>query len=278
MDRKTAILRSANEHFAVHGFRGASLRDIARDAQVSLTLLNHHFGSKLDLLRAVVHAHRYVLAGVIDAGRSALPTDGSRPRIEALVSGLIDVIRRAGEDDDGRRFMLLLSRMTDDSQADAMALVRQEVEEAADAFIEVVMAAYPNATREKAALGYLCTTTSILRCATSGSRLAEMARRPSERRPVPAPASSASLPVAPAGAMLDPGMPARVDGAAVSAVAVAADAAEAASSLAPRGESSDAGVSALAPAPDAAPRPSGPATDHVGLQRFLVAGLDALMA
>src|SRR6201992_32017 len=61
MQRKTAILLAANHHFAHHGFRGASLRDIARDAQVSLTLLNHHFGSKYQLLSAVIDAHRAML-------------------------------------------------------------------------------------------------------------------------------------------------------------------------------------------------------------------------
>jgi AcrR family transcriptional regulator len=52
---------AANHHFAHHGFRGASLRDIARDAQVSLTLLNHHFGSKFQLLSAVIDTHRAML-------------------------------------------------------------------------------------------------------------------------------------------------------------------------------------------------------------------------
>src|ERR1700750_3377934 len=61
MQRKKAILGAANHHFAHHGFRGASLRDIARDAEVSLTLLNHHFGSKFQLLSAVIDTHRAML-------------------------------------------------------------------------------------------------------------------------------------------------------------------------------------------------------------------------
>src|SRR5476649_2956636 len=61
MQRKNAILVAANHHFAHYGFRGASLRDIARDAQVSLTLLNHHFGSKYQLLSAVIDSHRAML-------------------------------------------------------------------------------------------------------------------------------------------------------------------------------------------------------------------------
>jgi len=61
--RRTRILDAAARAFASHGYRGSSLRDIARDAGVSLTLLDHHFGGKGHLLEAVIkgqheHCHR----------------------------------------------------------------------------------------------------------------------------------------------------------------------------------------------------------------------------
>jgi AcrR family transcriptional regulator len=52
--RKTRILDEARRAFSLRGFAGASLRDIASEAAVSLTLVNHYFGSKEQLLRAVV--------------------------------------------------------------------------------------------------------------------------------------------------------------------------------------------------------------------------------
>jgi AcrR family transcriptional regulator len=52
--RRDRILESAARAFATHGFRGSSLRDIARDAGCSLTLLDHHFGGKNQLLDAVL--------------------------------------------------------------------------------------------------------------------------------------------------------------------------------------------------------------------------------
>lgn len=61
MQRKNAILISAGDHFGRFGFRGSSLRDIARDAGVSLTLVNHHFGSKAHLLSATIIAQREIL-------------------------------------------------------------------------------------------------------------------------------------------------------------------------------------------------------------------------
>jgi len=47
-----AILRAAYDEFARVGFQGASLRNIGDTAKVNHRLINHHFGSKLDLWKA----------------------------------------------------------------------------------------------------------------------------------------------------------------------------------------------------------------------------------
>jgi AcrR family transcriptional regulator len=195
MDRKTAILRSANEHFASHGFRGASLRDIARDAQVSLTLLNHHFGSKLDLLRAVIQAHRWVLDEPVAAGREMVHPGAPPPSMEALIGAWLDVIQRAALDRDGRYFLRLLARMVDDPQAEASALVRDSIEEYAQVVMDAVCTAYPGTSRRQAALAYLSITTTMLKCVTAGERLAQLE---SLGQPAAAPGEEASAePVAP---------------------------------------------------------------------------------
>jgi AcrR family transcriptional regulator len=54
VSRRDRILEAAARAFATHGYRGASLRDIAREAGCSLTLLDHHFGGKSQLLDAVL--------------------------------------------------------------------------------------------------------------------------------------------------------------------------------------------------------------------------------
>ena len=54
VSRRERILEAAANAFATHGYRGSSLRDIARDAGCSLTLLDHHFGGKSQLLDAVL--------------------------------------------------------------------------------------------------------------------------------------------------------------------------------------------------------------------------------
>lgn len=50
-----ALMESAIQHFARHGFEGASLREIAKDAQVPLSTIDRYFGTKASLFQAVLH-------------------------------------------------------------------------------------------------------------------------------------------------------------------------------------------------------------------------------
>ena len=52
--RSRDILDAAATIFATHGYHGGSLRDIARELDVSPTSIVHHFGSKYELLEAVL--------------------------------------------------------------------------------------------------------------------------------------------------------------------------------------------------------------------------------
>jgi AcrR family transcriptional regulator len=48
------ILDAAEWHFAAHGFAGTSLRAVIREAEVNLAAVHYHFGSKKNLLRAML--------------------------------------------------------------------------------------------------------------------------------------------------------------------------------------------------------------------------------
>ncbi|MBC9822875.1 TetR/AcrR family transcriptional regulator [Terrabacter sp. MAHUQ-38] len=52
--RSKEILDAATTVFATNGYRGGSLRDIARQLDLSLTSIVHHFGTKFALLEAVL--------------------------------------------------------------------------------------------------------------------------------------------------------------------------------------------------------------------------------
>ena len=53
-DRRTAILDAARAQFAAQGFGGTSMRAIARDAGVDVSLISHYFGDKAGLLVATM--------------------------------------------------------------------------------------------------------------------------------------------------------------------------------------------------------------------------------
>jgi AcrR family transcriptional regulator len=53
-DRRTAILDAARTQFAAQGFGGTSMRAIARDAGVDVSLISHYFGDKAGLLVATM--------------------------------------------------------------------------------------------------------------------------------------------------------------------------------------------------------------------------------
>ena len=79
MDARTRILTAAAEVFAEMGFRGATTRRIAQQAEVNEITLFRHFGSKERLLREAVQAAstRY--------GGATLPEVPKHPPLELLV-------------------------------------------------------------------------------------------------------------------------------------------------------------------------------------------------
>src|SRR5436305_14921524 len=53
-NRQAKILDAAENAFAEHGYNGASMRDIVREAGVNLATVYYYFGSKTGLMEAVL--------------------------------------------------------------------------------------------------------------------------------------------------------------------------------------------------------------------------------
>ncbi len=52
-EKQIAIINAAEKLFAIKGFEGASIRDIAHDADVNIAMISYYFGSKEKLMAAV---------------------------------------------------------------------------------------------------------------------------------------------------------------------------------------------------------------------------------
>lgn len=58
--KQLSIMKAALGIFAIKGYNGASVRDIAQAANVNLAMINYYFGSKLQLLEAIFEQMSYV--------------------------------------------------------------------------------------------------------------------------------------------------------------------------------------------------------------------------
>lgn len=83
---RTAILDAARAQFAAKGFRGASLRAIAKDAGVDASLISHYFGDKSQLLVATMQLPVNPIdkiMGVLEGGTHGLAQRLVRTFLEA---------------------------------------------------------------------------------------------------------------------------------------------------------------------------------------------------
>jgi AcrR family transcriptional regulator len=91
-DTRQALLASARELFAAHGYRGASIRAITRRAGANLGAVTYHFGSKQALYGAV-------LGSVIEPFRDHLAEVAQPPgtppeRIERVVQAFFAYLQK----------------------------------------------------------------------------------------------------------------------------------------------------------------------------------------
>lgn len=78
LDTKTKILNAAEQLFAERGFADTSLRLITSQAEVNLASVNYHFGSKKELIQAVLARYLEVFVPHLQRTISELNNQGER--------------------------------------------------------------------------------------------------------------------------------------------------------------------------------------------------------
>lgn len=86
---KQVVLRAAIANFTERGYHGTSMRDIARDADVTVASIYHHYPSKQEILAEIMAS---TLSDVIALTRNALMAAGSAPtdQLDAVVRAWVD--------------------------------------------------------------------------------------------------------------------------------------------------------------------------------------------
>lgn len=145
-DTKTRILDAAEKLFAERGFSETSLRLITSKAEVNLASVNYHFGSKKELIRAVLARYLDVFMPVASAEIVKLQNSDATASLNdifsALVEPLLDLNKLRTEGT--RTFLQLLGRGYIESQGHLRWFITTHYGEHLTLFVKAVADSAPH--------------------------------------------------------------------------------------------------------------------------------------
>lgn len=150
MSTKNKILDAAESLFADKGFNGTSLREITSLAEVNLAAVNYHFGSKKELIKAVMSRYMNELSPNLQASLLVICQQENKPTLNEVFSAFIDpllslnVFRENGTSN----FLQLLGRGYTDSQGFLRWFLTTQYPEVITNFVTAVQRAYPELSAE----------------------------------------------------------------------------------------------------------------------------------
>jgi AcrR family transcriptional regulator len=143
--------------FARRGFHGTSVRDITGAAGVDLALVNYHFGSKKQLLAAVIERRGQVLNEerlqrlAAERLRAAPDAPSTEAVVDAFLDPILDRLSHAGA---GWHSYFSLLAYVNNSPEWGRKLMGTTFNDVVREFIKAVMASLPDAAPEDIFWGY----------------------------------------------------------------------------------------------------------------------------
>lgn len=155
-DSRIAILDAAERTFADLGYGGASIRAIARDADVNQAMVHYYYQNKDQLFSAVV-ARR---SGEINARRNnALDQlfDNAAPTLEVLMEALLRPTIELGHDLErgGDAYARLIVSFNNSADERSRRVAEEHYDPIARRSIDAIMKIMPGLDRAAAVRGYL---------------------------------------------------------------------------------------------------------------------------
>ena len=149
MSTKDKILNAAEKLFAEQGFNGTSLREITSLAEVNLAAVNYHFGSKKELIKAVMSRYMNELSPNLSATLAAV-CDLNKPTLTQVFSAFVSPLVSLNEfrDNGTATFLLLLGRGYSDSQGFLRWFLTTRYPEVMENFITAIKKSYPELSQE----------------------------------------------------------------------------------------------------------------------------------
>jgi AcrR family transcriptional regulator len=117
-EKQTAIINTAEKLFAVTGFDGTSVRDIAQEAGVNVAMISYYFGSKEKLMEAVVEERTSHIKLKVEN----LLQDGSLSNIQKVFILIDEYVNKFIEHQQFHKIMIR-EQMTDKSSVISEAIL-----------------------------------------------------------------------------------------------------------------------------------------------------------
>jgi len=139
-DTKESLLDAAEHLFAQYGIARASLRAITREAGANLAAVNYHFGSKQELVRAVLSRR----IAPMNAERLRRLESADATDLTQVVRAFIEpAMRRIGAEPWGADFSRLVWRAFSEPDEEVREMVFQQFKTVKERFVEALTQALP---------------------------------------------------------------------------------------------------------------------------------------
>lgn len=150
MSTKTRILDAADILFAENGFNGTSLREITSQASVNLAAVNYHFGSKKELIKAVMSRYMDELSPQLESALSLVCEADTKPTLHDVFTAFVDPLLSLNsfKENGTTTFLQLLGRGYSDSQGFLRWFLTTQYPNVFTTFTKAVKIAYPELSTE----------------------------------------------------------------------------------------------------------------------------------
>ncbi|WP_300667644.1 TetR family transcriptional regulator [Desulfoluna sp.] len=157
-ETKTKILDAAEWFFAEMGFHATSLRQITERAGVNVASVNYHFGSKENLMDAVLKRRIEPLNALrlaqLEAVLSAAKAAGVQPSARDVVASFMEPTLRTVIQPEFGNLSLIMSRIFTEHNGVVMERVAPLIEGLLARFITALCEALPHLSRDEVALRF----------------------------------------------------------------------------------------------------------------------------
>jgi len=184
MSTKTKILDAADILFADKGFNGTSLREITSLAEVNLAAVNYHFGSKKELIKAVMSRYMNELSPRLESSLNAVCLEEGKPTLIEVFSAFIEPLLHLNsfKDNGTSTFLQLLGRGYTDSQGFLRWFLTTQYPGVFTYFTQAVRKAYPELSAEEIFWRLHFTMGTIVFTMSSSDALIDIAQNDFDRQ------------------------------------------------------------------------------------------------